>query len=128
MIAFSGAATATCPATFGAFIKHFEFERTFQEQHIRYPVPYSSQDGNCTSDCRAIKQLSKSDVVRNQNALFPLAETQRMDGLVQEQSVLESRAKVEVFLPDSDAYIMLFTFSRTKSCWQLTSVEDLSPP
>lgn len=120
-----------CPKDFPKFLNRFGTDRTFQEAHTRYPLSYISNTGHSEScaypDCPLVEsKLSRKNAAKLSEPIFPLAKTK--EDLSLEKKIKSSKDKtlVEIYKPDSDSYLIVFTFKRVSSCWQLISVADHS--
>jgi hypothetical protein len=118
-----------CPADFRAFLRKFEADRSFQLAHIRFPLAYVEPDrtSNLYPDAPAItRRLSKSSVVSADMPIYPSRDDQTSIPLKRQIKSKGSSVIVRFDKPESDAHIYILHFSRSKSCWHLTKVQDAS--
>ena len=119
---------AECQVDFQRFLFDFQSSRGYQRRHIRYPLRYEEPGrGDCHPDCPTeSRRLNRATVKTLEEAIYPLLETQRKRDLETKVTVKGPAARVEVYLPDSDAYSFEFHFSRVRGCWGLSRVVDSS--
>ena len=121
-----GASAKSCDRDFGVFLRKFESDRSFQERHIRFPIPYVGRDrSDCYPDCPvATHMLELRHFRKMTDPLFPLTATQQEMNLAVQFEVIGTAATVEVFLPEADSYSFEFRFTMMNSCWRLSHVLD----
>ena len=118
-----------CPADFTQFLQKFEADRSFQLAHIRFPLTYIEPDrvNNLYPDVPPItRKLSRSSVVNANMPIYPSREDRKSIPLKREIKGKGAMTVVHFGKPESDAHSYILHFSRIKSCWHLTKVQDAS--
>ena len=122
-------AGAQCPTTFEAFLAKFEAEESFRLAHVRFPLTYSApdRDNKLYPDAPPkIRKIEKSAATTMKMPLYPSVEDQRSIPLTRKIANQGPVAIVSFDKSESDAYSYRLHFSRTKTCWRLTKVQDVS--
>lgn len=120
-------AQAICPVSFEQFLSKFELDRTFQQQHIHYPLRYSFIDLGALPEPRAVfKSLSKTEVATRSSPIYPSLAHQTELNLAKNVDLQSTAlAAVRLWKPDT-GYLLIYRFKQIGGCWKLVEFEDAS--
>ncbi len=122
-------AAAQCPTNFELFLRKFEAEESFRLAQIRFPLSYSEPDRDHRLYPDAppkTRQIERSAAASLRMPLYPSVEDQRSIPLKRKITKKNSAMVVHFDKPESDAYSYRLHFSRSKACWNLVKVQDVS--
>lgn len=117
----------SCPASFPRFATKFENNAAFRMAQTKDPVAYAWIDQAGYPDGKPMQgSLSRLEVAAKQESLFPFSFADK--ALARAKRVSRSGSAVELllFVPESDALQLRYTFVRSGQCWVLTRIQDLS--
>ena len=127
LVASPAAHASECPASFENFLARFEADREFQMRHVEFPLKLAYIDGAADpAPAPRERDITREEYVAK-DSFYPTLEEQATRRL--EKKIIRpptSNMVVEFDKPDSDAYSVNFTFTRTSGCWYLTLVDDQS--
>ena len=117
-------ATACAPG-FTEFLQDFEQARIDRDQHTKFPLRYTAIDGGAPMPRNKTSWLDRDEARKVQ--AFPSPAYQAELGLQRKISKDKAgRCEVFLFIPESDMYVVTFTFSRWNKTWRLVAVADQS--
>jgi hypothetical protein len=130
IITQTGLANDVCESDFDSLLSQFEKSADAQQNNIKFPLSLFQPDPSAPLFSNSLpieRWLTKADVRKLNEPIYPLASLQESDSLVKKIEKSKNKVVVQVHKQDSDAYEFNFHFSRIKNCWKLTKVYDESP-
>jgi hypothetical protein len=116
-----------CRATFAEFLARFESDMAFQLEHVQFPLQMGYVDASASPEPANREKLVTREEYAAKGWFYPSLEVQAQRRL--EKKIVRpptSNMVIEFDQPDSDAYSVNFSFTRTNGCWYLTRIDDQS--
>ena len=120
---------AQCPTAIDQFLDRFQSDESFRLGNTRFPLTYSEpdRDSKLYPDAPSrVRRIERSAAASMKMPLYPSVEDQRSLPLTRKISTQGLLSVVSFDKPESDAYSYRLHFQRTKTCWRLTKIQDVS--
>ncbi len=113
---------------FPPFLQQFVSDKTFQLEHIRYPLAVRiGADPPAGLGEPIHEQWSKEKVKALEEPLILGPEQRRKENVEETVTPISpGRVRVNHFMPESDAYLLEYEFVNVEGCWYLARIEDVS--